>query len=53
MKLVYEEFFCSECGQIRWLKAKNMCVDCRDKIMLDEISQSRKTQNIFNEQIWV
>ncbi len=53
MKIVYQEFFCPECGQIRWLKVKNMCVDCKDRILLDEISQSRKMQNVFNEQICV
>jgi len=53
MKLIYQEFFCHECGQIRWLKVKNMCVDCKDKMMLDKISQSRKVLNLFNEQICV
>ena len=53
MKIVYQEFFCPECGQIRWLKVKNMCVDCKDRILLDEISQSRKMQNVFNQQICV
>jgi len=53
MKIVYQEFFCPECGQTRWLKAKNMCVDCKDRILLDEISQSRKMQNVFNEQMCV
>ena len=53
MKILYQEFFGPECGQIRWLKAKNMCVDCKDRILLDEVSQSRKKQNVFNEQICV
>lgn len=53
MKLVYQEFFCPECRQFRWLKAKNICVDCKDKILLDKISLSRKMQNVFNEQICV
>lgn len=53
MKLVYKEFFCPECGQLRWLKAKNICIDCKDKIFLDKISQSRKMRNIFNKQICV
>ena len=54
MKLVYEEFFCPECGQIKNLKtAKNICVDCNDKIVLDIISQSRKTQKVFNELICI
>jgi predicted RNA-binding Zn-ribbon protein involved in translation (DUF1610 family) len=53
MKMVHQEFLCPECGQIRWLKAKNICVDCKDKIMLDKISQSRKSQNVFNEQVCV
>ena len=53
MKMVHQEFLCPECGQIRWLKAKNICVDCKDKIMLDKISQSRKRQIVFNEQICV
>ena len=53
MKLVYQEFICPECGQIRWLKVKNMCVDCKDKLFLDQMSQSRKEQHVFNEQICV
>jgi len=53
MKLVYQEFICPECKAIRWLRTENMCVDCKDKILLDKISQSRKTQNVFNEQICV
>jgi DNA-directed RNA polymerase subunit RPC12/RpoP len=53
MKIVYQEFFCPECGTNRWLRVENVCVDCRDKILLDKISQSRKMQSIFNEQICV
>ena len=53
VKLVYQEFLCPECGQIRWLKVKNMCIDCKDKLFLDKISQSRKVLHIFNEQICV
>ncbi|MHA1234081.1 MAG: hypothetical protein ACTSO6_07495 [Promethearchaeota archaeon] len=53
MKLVYKEFLCPLCGQIRWLKVKNICVDCRDKLFLDEMSQSRKEHLIMNEQICV
>ena len=54
MKLVYEEFYCPECGQIKNLKtSKNICVDCSDRIVLDKISQSRKTQKVFNELICV
>jgi len=51
VKLVYQEFLCPECGRIRFLKVKNMCVDCKDKLFLDKISQSRKEQHIFNELI--
>lgn len=53
MKLVYQEFLCPECGQIRWLRVKDMCVDCKDKMILDKISQSRKVLHVFNEQIYV
>ena len=53
MKIVYQEFLCPECGEIRFLKVKNMCVDCRDELILDEMSQSRKEQHVFNEQICV
>jgi len=53
MKLVYQEFLCPECGQIRWLRVKDMCVDCKDKMILDKISQSRKVLHVFNEQICV
>ena len=51
VKLVYQEFLCPECGQIRFLKVKNICVDCKDKLFLVKISQSRKEQQIFNELI--
>jgi len=51
VKLVYQKFLCPECYQIRFLKVKNMCVDCKDKLFLDKISQSRKEQHIFNELI--
>lgn len=53
MKLIYQEFICPECGQTRWLKAKNICIDCKDKILLDKISKSRKIQKVFSEQICV
>jgi hypothetical protein len=53
MKLVYQEFLCPECGQIRWLKVRNVCVDCKDKMVLDKISQSRKEQHVFNDQLCV
>jgi len=53
MKLIYHKFFCPECGQIRWLRVKIICVDCKDKILLDEISRARKMQNVFSEQICV
>ncbi|MCJ7648314.1 MAG: hypothetical protein MUP85_06850 [Candidatus Lokiarchaeota archaeon] len=42
MKLIVKEFICPECGQLRWLKIDKICADCRDKEVLNEISQSRK-----------
>jgi len=42
MKLVVKEFVCPECGQLRWLKVDNICADCRDKKVLNEISRMRK-----------
>jgi len=53
LKLIYQEFDCPECGQIRWLKIKNICVDCRDKQILNEISQIRKVNNILNREVYV
>ena len=53
MKIVFKTFLCPECGLLRHLKVGSICVDCKDKIMLDKISQSRKEQHIFNEQICV
>ncbi|MCK4384470.1 MAG: hypothetical protein KAW66_14310 [Candidatus Lokiarchaeota archaeon] len=51
VKLVFKTFLCPECGLVRHLKVGNMCVDCKDKLFLDKISQSRKEQHIFNELI--
>lgn len=42
MKLIVKEFICPECGQLRWLKVANICADCRDKQVLNEISRMRK-----------
>jgi acetone carboxylase gamma subunit len=42
MKLVVKEFICPECGQLRWLKVHDICADCRDKKILNEISQARR-----------
>jgi len=53
VKLVYEEFFCPECESIRYLKLGNVCADCKDKRVLENLSQSRKAHNILNEQICV
>lgn len=53
MKIVFKQFKCPECGQIRWLKIKNICVDCRDKQILNEVSQIRKVNNIFNREVYV
>lgn len=53
LKLIYQEFYCPECGQSKWLKIKNICVDCRDKQILNEISQIRKVNNIFNREVYV
>jgi len=53
LKLIYQEFYCPECGNMRWLKIKNICVDCRDKQILNEISQIRKVNNIINREVYV
>lgn len=42
MKLVVKEFVCPKCGQLRWLKIGKICADCRDREVLNEISQSRR-----------
>jgi hypothetical protein len=42
IKLVYDQFYCEKCKQVKYLKIGNMCVDCKDKQILDEISRIRK-----------
>jgi len=50
MKLIFQEFHCPECGQTRWLKIRNICADCRDKKLLEEIAQHRKfSTNLYRE----
>lgn len=50
MKLIFQEFHCPECGQIRLLKIRNICADCRDKMLLEEIAQNRKlSTNLYHE----
>jgi len=45
MKLIFKEFYCPECKQIRWLKTENICVGCKDKRILNEVAQTRKLYN--------
>ncbi|MBY9003934.1 MAG: hypothetical protein KGD73_08180 [Candidatus Lokiarchaeota archaeon] len=54
MKLIVKEFVCPECGQLRWLKVKNICVDCRDRMVLNEISRERKMNKelILENLVW-
>ncbi len=42
MKPIFQEFFCTECGQIRILKVNDMCIECRDKKILNNIFQTQK-----------
>ncbi|MFX0033045.1 MAG: hypothetical protein ACFE8E_13285 [Candidatus Hodarchaeota archaeon] len=37
MKPIFQEFFCTVCGQSRTLKVKDMCLDCRDNQILNEL----------------
>jgi hypothetical protein len=41
MKPIFEEFYCPECGHIKRLKVKNVCVNCRDIEILNKIIESR------------
>ena len=42
MKIIYKEFLCPECGNKCWLNSQGLCVNCRDKLILEEIAQTRK-----------
>ncbi|MFX1498318.1 MAG: hypothetical protein ACFFBH_12395 [Promethearchaeota archaeon] len=44
MKPIFKEFYCSVCGQFRTLKIKDMCLDCRDNQILNEILQEENNQ---------
>ena len=48
MKIVYKKFSCPVCGHERWLKINGICVDCRDKIILNKIAQTRKMNSLLN-----
>ncbi|MFX1233432.1 MAG: hypothetical protein ACFFBY_02645 [Promethearchaeota archaeon] len=39
MKTIFQEFYCSVCGQISILKVENICLNCRDNQILNEIYQ--------------
>ncbi|MFX1586794.1 MAG: hypothetical protein ACFFC1_01460 [Promethearchaeota archaeon] len=41
MKPIFQEFFCTQCGQIRILKVNDICIDCRDKKILYDIFQTQ------------
>ncbi|MFX0056680.1 MAG: hypothetical protein ACFE85_04725 [Candidatus Hodarchaeota archaeon] len=44
MKPLFQEFCCPECGQIRRLKVNNICVNCRDIEILNNVIQSRNSR---------
>lgn len=48
MKPIFQKFSCTECGEVSILKSKNICINCRDKRILNEIIQE-KTIEIKNQ----
>ncbi len=48
MKIIYKKFKCPKCNQERWLKVNGICVECRDRLILDKIAQNRKINSYIN-----
>ncbi|MFW9937681.1 MAG: hypothetical protein ACFFD5_08535 [Candidatus Thorarchaeota archaeon] len=44
MKPIFQEFYCPGCGQIRRLKVKDVCVNCRDIEILNKVIESRDSR---------
>jgi len=53
MKIIYKKFLCPVCSQERWLRANGICVDCRDKLILNEIAQNRKIKKCINIESYI
>ena len=53
MKPILEEFWCPQCGQLRYVNTNGICIDCRNENFLEEFAQQRKLdhkiiiENIF------
>ena len=50
MKPIFKEFWCPECGQIRYINANGICFDCRNEKTLEALAIKRKDQIKLNIQ---
>ncbi|MFW9826347.1 MAG: hypothetical protein ACFFEY_01865 [Candidatus Thorarchaeota archaeon] len=48
MKPIFEEFYCPQCGELRYINVKGICFDCNNKIRLLTLAKQRKSQQKLN-----
>lgn len=51
MKAVYKEFFCPQCGELRYINVNGICFDCNNENNLIALAEQRKLQQKFNVSI--
>lgn len=42
MKPIFEEFFCPQCGELRYINVKGICFDCNNQNTLLKLAKKRK-----------
>jgi hypothetical protein len=46
MKPIYKEFFCPQCGEIRYINVNGICFDCNNENSLLALAKQRKHQKL-------
>ena len=45
MKPVYKEFYCPQCGELRYINVNGICFDCNNEKALVALAEQRKLQH--------
>jgi len=48
MKPIFKEFYCPQCGELRYVNVNGICYDCKNENTLLALAKVRKSQQKFN-----
>ena len=48
MKPIFKEFYCPQCGELRYVNINGICYDCKNENTLLALAEVRKSRKKFN-----